>query len=70
LQGISWRMAWPTRPWRNKAVVALGATVRRQALVLGFSDTFAVIGIALAIAALMVCPAQKATVGGDNGGTH
>jgi len=37
---------------RHQAIVALGNTVKRQALVMGFSDTFAVIGVVLAIAAV------------------
>ena len=32
---------------QHKAIAAIGATVHRQALILGFSDTFAVIGVVL-----------------------
>ena len=39
----------------QKAIIALGRIVRRQALILGFSDTFAVIGVVLAIAAPSPC---------------
>ena len=35
---------------RNQAIIALGKTVKQQALVMGFSDTFAVIGIVLVLA--------------------
>ena len=42
------------------AIVQLGAIVRRQALIMGFSDTFAVIGILLAIAAIALLFAKKA----------
>lgn len=48
----------------NQAIIALGKTVKRQALVLGFSDTFAVIGIMLAIAAVAVLFARKGQGGG------
>ena len=37
---------------QHKAIIALGNVVRRQALFVGFSDTFAVIGVVLAIAAV------------------
>ena len=40
-------------------VIALGKAVKRQALVLGFSDTFAVIGVMLAIAAVLLLLARK-----------
>lgn len=49
---------------KNQAIIALGKTVKRQALVLGFSDTFAVIGIMLAIAAVAVLFARKGQGGG------
>src|SRR5947208_16130275 len=38
----------------QQAVIALGNAVKRQALVLGFSDTFAVIGVVLVLAAIAV----------------
>ena len=44
---------------QHKAIVALGQTVKRQALVMGFSDTFAVIGVMLAIAAVVLVFARK-----------
>lgn len=44
---------------KHQAIVALGKTVKRQALVLGFSDTFAVIGIVLAVAAVAILFAKK-----------
>lgn len=43
----------------HQAVVQVGSLVRRQALILGFGDTFAVIGIVLAIAALSLFFARK-----------
>ncbi len=45
---------------QHEAVVALGKAVRRQALVMGFADTFAVIGVMLAIAAVTLLFARKA----------
>jgi len=49
---------------KQKAIVALGNIVKRQALIMGFSDTFAVIGVLLAIAAVAVLFARKAQGGG------
>jgi DHA2 family multidrug resistance protein len=39
---------------RHQAIVALGNAVKRQALVMGFSDTFAVIAAVLVFAAIAV----------------
>ncbi|OAF11607.1 MDR family MFS transporter [Bradyrhizobium neotropicale] len=39
---------------REQAIIALGKTVKRQALVMGYSDTFAVIGVVLVLAAIAV----------------
>ena len=44
---------------QHQAIIALGKTVKRQALVMGFSDTFAVIGVMLAIAAVVLLFARK-----------
>jgi DHA2 family multidrug resistance protein len=52
---------------QHKAAAVLGAAVRRQALILGFSDTFAVIGTALALAALAVLLARRSASGGGAG---
>ena len=54
----------------HKAIVAIGAIVRRQALIMGFSDTFAVIGTLLAIAAVVLLFARKVGVGSSAGGAH
>ncbi|SFJ42229.1 MFS transporter, DHA2 family, multidrug resistance protein [Phyllobacterium sp. CL33Tsu] len=43
----------------QQAVVVLGRLVKRQALILGFGDTFAVIGVLLAIAAIALLFAEK-----------
>jgi DHA2 family multidrug resistance protein len=53
-----------------KAIAAIGAIVKRQALILGFSDTFAVIGVLLALAAVALLFARKAAPGGGAGGAH
>ena len=51
----------------HKAVVALGQIVRRQALILGFGDTFAVIGIVLSLAAFALLLTRKPQAGGGAG---
>ncbi len=56
---------------QHKAIAAIGATVRRQALILGFSDTFAVIGVVLALAAVALLFTRKVQIGGGgSGGAH
>jgi MFS transporter, DHA2 family, multidrug resistance protein len=54
----------------HKAIIALGNIVKRQALIIGFSDTFAVIGIVLAIAAVALLFAAKATGAAGAGNGH
>ena len=49
----------------QQAIVALGKTVKHQALVMGFSDTFAVIGVVLVIAAVAVLLTRKVTAAGS-----
>ncbi|WP_032918054.1 DHA2 family efflux MFS transporter permease subunit [Mesorhizobium erdmanii] len=44
---------------QHKAIAAIGAIVHRQALILGFSDTFAVIGTVLCLAAVALPFAKK-----------
>lgn len=53
-----------------KAVGQLGAVVKRQALIMGFSDTFAVIGVILSIAAIAVLLARKSAAGAGAAGAH
>jgi DHA2 family multidrug resistance protein len=53
-----------------KAVAAIGAIVKRQALILGFSDTFAVIGVLLALAAVALLFARKSRPAAGAGGAH
>jgi MFS transporter, DHA2 family, multidrug resistance protein len=54
---------------RHQAIIALGNTVKRQALVLGFSDTFAVIGVVLILAAIAIILTRK-TKAAASGGAH
>ncbi len=51
-----------------QAIVALGKLVKKQALVMAFSDTFAVIGVALVLAAIAVALTRK--VRGSGAGAH
>jgi DHA2 family multidrug resistance protein len=44
---------------KHQAIVAIGNIVKRQALIMGFSDTFAVIGVILAIAAFALLLTRK-----------
>jgi DHA2 family multidrug resistance protein len=53
---------------RQQAIIALGKAVKQQALVMGFSDTFAVIGVVLALAAIAVAFTRKAR--GAAAGAH
>jgi DHA2 family multidrug resistance protein len=48
----------------QQAVIALGNAVKRQALVMGFSDTFAVIGFVLVLAATAVAFTRKVKASG------
>jgi DHA2 family multidrug resistance protein len=54
---------------RRQAIVALGHAVKRQALVMAFSDTFAVIAVALVLAAIAVMFTRKVNRSGG-GGAH
>ncbi len=47
----------------QQAIIALGNAVKRQALVMGFSDTFAVIALALVLAAIAVLFTRKVNRG-------
>ena len=52
----------------KQAIVALGKAVKHQALVMGFSDTFAVIGVVLVLAAVAVVLTRRAN--GAASGAH
>jgi DHA2 family multidrug resistance protein len=49
---------------RQQAIIALGKGVKRQALVMGFSDTFAVIAAVLILAAIAVLLTRRVRAGG------
>ena len=53
----------------QQAVLALGNAVKRQALVMGFSDTFAVIGVVLVLAGIAILMTGKPK-GAAAGGGH
>jgi MFS transporter, DHA2 family, multidrug resistance protein len=49
----------------HQAVIAIGNTVRGQAVVMGYSDTFGLLGVVLLLAALFISQLRKgATTGG------
>jgi DHA2 family multidrug resistance protein len=54
---------------QHQAIVALGNIVKRQALVMGFSDAFAVIGFVLIVSgiAILLTGKPKGTAGGAGG---
>jgi DHA2 family multidrug resistance protein len=54
----------------HKAVVQIGQLVRRQSLILGFGDAFAVVGALLVVAAIAVLLAKGARPGVPAGGGH
>jgi MFS transporter, DHA2 family, multidrug resistance protein len=53
----------------QQAIVALGNAVKHQALVMGFSDTFAVLGAVLALAAIAVALTRRVK-GAGGAGAH
>jgi DHA2 family multidrug resistance protein len=55
---------------QHQAIVAIGNIVKRQALIMGFSDTFALVGVVLAAAAIALLFARKVKVGAAAGGAH
>jgi DHA2 family multidrug resistance protein len=48
----------------EQAVIALGNAVRRQALIMGFSDAFAVLGVMLILAAGFIMLTRKGQASG------
>src|ERR1700751_6474253 len=53
-----------------QAIIALGKTVKRQALVLGFSDTFMVLGVVLLLSAAAILLTRKVKAVAGGGGAH
>jgi DHA2 family multidrug resistance protein len=54
----------------QQAIIALGNTVKQQALVMGFSDTFAVVGVVLVLAGIAILLTGKPKGGAAAGGGH
>jgi DHA2 family multidrug resistance protein len=54
---------------RHEAIVAIGRTVRKQATIMAYSDTFVLIGIALIVALLLTLILKKSE-GGSAAGAH
>jgi DHA2 family multidrug resistance protein len=54
----------------HQAIIALGNLVKRQALVLGFSDAFAVLGVVLLLAGAAILLTGKPKGGGAAAGAH
>ena len=52
----------------HQAIIALGKIVKRQALVMGFSDTFAVVGIVLVLAGIALLLTRKSKGAAAAGG--
>jgi DHA2 family multidrug resistance protein len=55
---------------RHQAIIALGNAVKRQALVMGYSDTFAVLGFVLVLAGIAILLTGKPKGGAAAGGAH
>jgi len=53
-----------------QAIIALGKVVKRQALVLGFSDTFMVLGVVLLLSAAAILMTRKTKAATGGGGAH
>jgi DHA2 family multidrug resistance protein len=54
----------------QQAIIALGNTVKRQALVLGFGDTFMVLGVVLLLSAVAILLTRKTKAAVAGGGAH
>jgi DHA2 family multidrug resistance protein len=54
----------------QQAIIALGKVVKQQALVMGFSDTFAVVGVVLVVAGIFILLTGKPKSGVAAGGGH
>ena len=52
---------------KHQAIIAHGTAVRRQALVLGFSDAFAMLGIVLVLAAVILLLTKRPKAVGGAG---
>jgi DHA2 family multidrug resistance protein len=54
----------------QQAIIALGKVIKREALVLGFSDTFLVLGLVLLLSAAAILLTRKARVSAAANSTH
>jgi len=52
---------------QHEAIMAIGRTVTHEALILAFSDAFAVIGVVLGVAAVALLFTRKAAAAGGSG---
>jgi MFS transporter, DHA2 family, multidrug resistance protein len=48
----------------HRAIIAVGQTIRAQATIMGYGDSFALIGIVLLVALLAVAMLRKGTAAG------
>jgi DHA2 family multidrug resistance protein len=55
---------------QHQAIIALGNIVKRQALVLGYSDTFAVLGAVLILSGIAILLTKKPKAATGAGGAH
>ncbi len=55
---------------QHQAIVAIGKIVRREALIMAFSDAFAVVGVVLVVAAIALIFTRKANVAAGAAGGH
>ncbi|MBA2590513.1 MAG: DHA2 family efflux MFS transporter permease subunit [Alphaproteobacteria bacterium] len=55
---------------QKKAIAAIGSAVHRQALIMGFSDGFGVIGMVLLLAGVAILFARKVASGAGGAGAH
>ena len=55
---------------QREAIVAIGKIVHRQALIMAFSDAFAVVGVVLVVAAIALLFTRKTTAGAGAAGGH
>jgi DHA2 family multidrug resistance protein len=55
---------------QHEAIAAIGKIVHRQALIVAFSDAFAIVGVVLAVAAIALLFTRKFKVGAGTAGGH
>src|SRR5262245_56320696 len=55
---------------QHQAIIAIGKVVKRQALILGYSDTFMVLGVVLLLSAVAILLTKKTRAAAAGGGAH